>query len=199
MRIVGGRWRGRPLAAPSGRDVTRPTTDRNREAIASMLLSAAGLDLSGVRVLDAFAGSGAMGLELLSRGAEHATFVERDGRTARVLASNVDACDARALCRVVRGDALALAREGRLGGGPFGIVFLDPPYAMPSADVRDLVEALAGNGALAGGALVAYERASDAPGLGLEDASCAMRARMLKHKSYGITSVDLYRMGEHDD
>ena len=74
-----------------------------------------------------------------------------------------------------------------------------PTEQTPITTRTQLVEALAGNGALAGGALVAYERASDAPGLGLEDASCAMRARMLKHKSYGITSVDLYRMGEHDD
>ena len=72
MRIVGGKWRGRQIEAPDGRDVTRPTTDRTREQIASMILSAAGLDLSGTSVLDAFAGSGAMGLELLSRGAARA-------------------------------------------------------------------------------------------------------------------------------
>ena len=73
MRIVGGKWRGRQIEAPDGRDVTRPTTDRTREQIASMILSAAGLDLSGTSVLDAFAGSGAMGLELLSRGAARAS------------------------------------------------------------------------------------------------------------------------------
>ena len=80
MRIVGGKWRGRQIEAPDGRDVTRPTTDRTREQIASMILSAAGLDLSGTSVLDAFAGSGAMGLELLSRGAARATFLDRDRR-----------------------------------------------------------------------------------------------------------------------
>ena len=68
MRIVGGKWKGRSIEAPQGRDVTRPTTDRAREQIASMVLSARGLDLSGDLVLDAFAGSGAMGLELFSRG-----------------------------------------------------------------------------------------------------------------------------------
>ena len=78
MRIVGGKWRGHPLEAPEGRDVTRPTTDRTRESIASMVLSAFGLDLSDVSLLDAFAGSGAIGLELLSRGAASATFVDRD-------------------------------------------------------------------------------------------------------------------------
>ena len=85
MRIVGGKWRGRRIEAPEGRGVTRPTTDRMRESIASMILSARGLDLSGESVLDAFAGSGAMGLELLSRGAAHATFVDRDrGAVARL-------------------------------------------------------------------------------------------------------------------
>ena len=85
MRIVGGKWRGRQIEAPEGRGVTRPTTDRMRESMASMILSARGLDLSGESVLDAFAGSGAMGLELLSRGAAHATFVDRDrGAVARL-------------------------------------------------------------------------------------------------------------------
>ena len=72
MRIVGGEWRGRPIDSPKGRDVSRPTTDRVREAIASMLESALPEGIEGSRVLDAFAGSGALGLEVLSRGAEHA-------------------------------------------------------------------------------------------------------------------------------
>ena len=80
MRIVGGKWRGLSVEAPEGRGTTRPTTDRNRERFASMILSAAGLDLSGVEVLDAFAGSGAMGFELVSRGAASAVFVDLDRR-----------------------------------------------------------------------------------------------------------------------
>lgn len=85
MRIVGGEWKGHPIEAPEGRDVTRPTTDRVREAVSSMLMSARGLTLDGASVLDAFAGSGALGLELLSRGAAHATFVDLDrGACARV-------------------------------------------------------------------------------------------------------------------
>ena len=85
MRIVGGKWRGRAIEAPRGRDVTRPTTDRTRERVASMVLSAMGLDLSGRSVLDAFAGSGAMGFELLSRGAARATFVDRDRRAVALV------------------------------------------------------------------------------------------------------------------
>lgn len=198
MRIVGGRWRGRVLEAPPGRDVTRPTTDRNREAIVSMLLSAAGLDLSGRRVLDAFAGSGAMGLELLSRGAASATFVEQSPRVVSVLRRNVATCAAQGLARIVRGDALRLAAAGRISGGPFDIVCLDPPYAMAASDVAALVKALFSHGALAPGALVCYERASDAPGLGLEGASGLASARIIRQKRYGITSVDLYQLGGND-
>ena len=78
MRIVAGQWRGRPIESPRGREVSRPTTDRVREAIASMLESALAEGIEGARVLDAFAGSGALGLEMLSRGAGHATFFDAD-------------------------------------------------------------------------------------------------------------------------
>ena len=134
MRIVGGKWRGLSVEAPEGRGTTRPTTDRNRERFASMILSAAGLDLSGVEVLDAFAGSGAMGFELVSRGAARAVFVDLDRRAvARIRRTaerslHADASEWRALA----GDACALAEQGRIPGGPFGVVFLDPPYAHAS-------------------------------------------------------------------
>ena len=78
MRIVGGKWRGRSIQPPKGYALTRPTAERTREAIASSILAAFGLNLENASVLDAFAGSGAMGLELLSRGAAHATFVDQD-------------------------------------------------------------------------------------------------------------------------
>ena len=82
MRVVGGIWKGHPLEAPQGRSVTRPTTDRVREALASMMESAFGLDLSGRHVLDAFGGSGAFGIEMLSRGMEEATFIDQDRKAA---------------------------------------------------------------------------------------------------------------------
>ena len=113
MRIVGGKWKGLAVEAPEGRGTTRPTTDRNRERIASMILSAAGLDLTGTRVLDAFAGSGAMGFELVSRGAASATFVDLDRRAvARIRRTaerslRADASEWRALA----GDACSLAEE----------------------------------------------------------------------------------------
>lgn len=192
MRIVGGDWRGRSIEAPEGRDTTRPTTDRTREGIASMLLSACGLDLSGVRVLDAFAGSGALGLELLSRGAEHATFVERNRKVANVVRCNIKALGADGRATLVAGDAFRLAERG-ISGGPFGIVVLDPPYATPAEDVAALVENLAAAGCLTPDALVLYERAAQAPGLPLIIAST------IRERSYGDTSVDLLRLGGNHD
>ncbi len=187
MRIVGGKWKGLAVEAPEGRGTTRPTTDRNRERIASMILSAAGLDLTGTRVLDAFAGSGAMGFELVSRGAALATFVDLDRRAvARIRRTaerslRADASEWRALA----GDACSLAEQGRIPGGPFGVVFLDPPYAVEASRVAALVRALAARGALERGAIVVYERSAKSPGIegaGLE---------LAKSKSQGITAVDL--------
>lgn len=187
MRIVGGKWRGLSVEAPQGRATTRPTTDRNRERIASMILSAAGLDLTGLAVLDAFAGSGAMGFELVSRGARSATFVDLDrGAAARIRRTaerslHADPCEWRA----VAGDAGALAEQGRIPGGPFGVVFLDPPYAMEAGRVRALVDALASHGALAPEAIVVYEHASGEAGI---DGGAL---RLGKSKSKGVTTVDL--------
>lgn len=187
MRIVGGKWKGLAVEAPEGRGTTRPTTDRNRERIASMILSAAGLDLTGTRVLDAFAGSGAMGFELVSRGAASATFVDLDRRAvARIRRTAERSLRADASeWRVLAGDACSLAEQGRIPGGPFGVVFLDPPYAVEASRVAALVRALAARGALERGAIVVYERSAKSPGIegaGLE---------LAKSKSQGITAVDL--------
>ena len=189
MRIVGGEWRGLPIAAPEGRD-TRPTTDRMRESIASMILSAKGLDLGGASVLDAFAGSGAMGFELLSRGAERCTFVDRDRKAVALIRQNARTLKAPAgSVDVVSGDALKLAADGRLPGAPFDVVFLDPPYALEASRVTALVLALAQHDFLARDAIVVYERSSSSPGLELSDASLA------KSKRHGTTSVDLWTIG----
>ncbi|MEO0558541.1 MAG: 16S rRNA (guanine(966)-N(2))-methyltransferase RsmD [Bacteroidota bacterium] len=122
MRISGGTWGRRPIEAPPGRG-TRPTTDRVREALFS-LLDARGV-LASSRVIDLFAGSGALGLEALSRGAEHATFVERHGPTLAVARRNAASLDALARSRFVRSDVRAfLGREG----SPVELVLADPPY-----------------------------------------------------------------------
>lgn len=185
MRIVGGEWRGRALRAPEGRD-TRPTTDKVRESIASIVTSAAGGSLEGASVLDAFAGSGALAFEMLSRGAARATLVEQGPRALACVRANAQVLGAgRERALVLRGDAFALARRGRVAGAPFDLVLLDPPYATPAASLSELVGQLDAAGALAAGALVMYERASDAPGM-----APAGFELMSTHR-YGSTSVDV--------
>ncbi|HEX6308845.1 MAG TPA: 16S rRNA (guanine(966)-N(2))-methyltransferase RsmD [Longimicrobiales bacterium] len=121
MRIIAGRWRGHNIAAPPG-EKTRPTTDRVREAWMSALQH----DLPGARVLDLFAGSGALGLEALSRGAAHVTFVESGAGPLRALQSNITRLGAAAEVDVVRADAMRYA--GSLPAAAFDIALADPPY-----------------------------------------------------------------------
>ncbi len=125
-RIIAGEAKGRRLKVPRG-DRVRPTTDRVRESIFAALGSLT--DLDGVTVLDAFAGSGAMGLEALSRGAAHATFVERHPPTAAILRANVAALDFGDRSRIVRGDVLRWL--GAHGDEHFDVAFCDPPYDFP--------------------------------------------------------------------
>ncbi len=187
MHIVGGEWKGRAIESPDGRGVARPTTERTREAIASMVLSAFALDLSDVTVLDAFAGSGAIGLELLSRGAKSCTFVDRDRQMAARVRRNVQTLGASDRSHVLVGDAQKLVERG-VAGAPFSLVVLDPPYAMEASWVAQLVERLFASGQLVPGAYVLYERAEKAAALSL---SCAT---VIKEKTRGITGVTLYRM-----
>jgi 16S rRNA (guanine966-N2)-methyltransferase len=132
VRIVAGSFKGRRLHAPPGRD-TRPTADRVREALFSILGQ-----LDGERVLDLFAGSGALGLEALSRGAGEAVFVDSDSRAINAISRNLEAVGVRAA--VHRRDALAYLRAA--SDGPFDLVFLDPPYSSASELAGSLSEAL---------------------------------------------------------
>ena len=127
MRIIAGRWRGHGIQAPPD-DRTRPTTDRVREAWMSMMQSA----IPDARVLDLFAGSGGLGLEALSRGARHATFVEKGGRALKTLRSNIQKLGAEAETTVIRGDALEFAE--RVEPGEYEIVLADPPYDSGAAE-----------------------------------------------------------------
>jgi 16S rRNA (guanine966-N2)-methyltransferase len=119
VRVVAGELRGRRLESPPGR-ATRPTSDRAREALFSILGPVA-----GARVLDLYAGSGALAIEALSRGAAHADLVERDPRAAAAIRRNLDALGI-AVAAVHRRDVLAFLRAG---GGPYDLVFADPPYS----------------------------------------------------------------------
>ena len=165
MRIVAGKFKGRAVCPPPGRG-TRPTTDRVREALFSALWARMG-SFEGARVLDAFAGSGALGLEALSRGAASCTFVERDPAALKILRENIASLSLpRAVADVRAADAFAVCMQGslpaRAAAAPFSLVLLDPPYAVPAAEVAGLLQALADAGALALGALVSYEHAREA-------------------------------------
>ena len=120
MRIVAGQWRGRRLAAPPGR-TTRPTSDRVREAVFAIPGA-----LDGERVLDLYAGSGALGLEALSRGAAEATLVDRNRAALSALRANVDALGAPA--RVIASDVAVFLETAGRRGDQYDLVFLDPPY-----------------------------------------------------------------------
>jgi len=136
-RIIAGRWGGRRLTTLDGA-TTRPSTDRVREAMFASLSSELG-GWRGVRALDLFSGSGALGLEALSRGAETADLVESDRRAAAVLARNIRDLGA-ADARLHRTTTQGFLR--RSPGEPYHLVFLDPPYAMPSEELREIVGAL---------------------------------------------------------
>ncbi len=126
MRIVGGSLRGRPIAVPSGRSV-RPTSDRAREAVFNILAHGMGVDLHGARVLDLFAGSGAYGLEALSRGAASVVLIDNAAPSLAVIQTNIEGLEVADRARVVRADAARLTNGADIPG-PFDLVFLDPPY-----------------------------------------------------------------------
>ncbi|MHB1016379.1 MAG: 16S rRNA (guanine(966)-N(2))-methyltransferase RsmD [Coriobacteriia bacterium] len=180
MRIIGGQWRGRTLVAPTGRD-TRPTTDRVREAIFSSVYSTIG-ELEGLHVLDLYAGSGALGLEALSRGAQHVTFVERDRRAVSSIEANLRSLDlAVDRWRLLRADASRLVTVGDVGR--VSLLFADPPYTMDAFVLWQVLEGLGAAGVLEVGCLVAYEHRAD--GGGVPPGGFSLTAQ----KRYGDTGV----------
>ncbi|HEY5031205.1 MAG TPA: 16S rRNA (guanine(966)-N(2))-methyltransferase RsmD [Actinomycetes bacterium] len=157
-RIIAGSSGGRRLSVPPGTS-TRPTSDRAREALFSTLEALLGT-LSGKRFLDLYSGSGAVGLEAVSRGASAALLVDDDRRALAALAAN---------CAAVGGSAATVSSAAveRLVAGagpadPYDVAFLDPPYVSDATDVRDVLEQLRANGWLAAGAVVVVERATRA-------------------------------------
>ena len=186
MRIVGGKWKGRAIEAPDGKGTTRPTTDRTREAIASSILASRGLDLSESRVLDAFAGSGAMGFELLSRGALYATFVDKDRKTCERIKRTAKSLGvASSEMSVICGDTARLAESSQLFGAPFDVVFLDPPYAVEAEVVSKLLRDLIQQGSLTEDAVVVYEHSHKSDSVSLDN------FELSKSKRYCIAQVDV--------
>ena len=178
MRIVAGLWRGRALSAPKG-EATRPTADRVRQALFDMLLHApwAGREaLVGATVLDAFAGTGALGLEALSRGAAHAHFLERDRAALAARRANVAALKAPATIHAA--DATRPPP-----GVPCSVVFLDPPYGQGL--IERALPALAQAGWLAQGALIVAETA--------RDETLALPGEVLAERSHGAATLTICR------
>jgi 16S rRNA (guanine966-N2)-methyltransferase len=174
-RVIAGQARGRRLTVPAGR-TTRPTSDRAREALFAAAGSILG-SFTGLRVLDLYAGSGAVGLEALSRGAAGALLVEADPRAARVIRANIDAVGLPGAGLVTDRVERMLARGLPAGAEPYDFVFADPPYAMADDEVTGMLAALAAGGWLAPGALVIVERASRSEPLRWPDGFSPGRSR----------------------
>ena len=194
MRIVGGRHRGRRLLAPPG-DTVRPTSDRARQALFNILshgrLAAGGVPFAGAAVLDAFAGTGALGLEALSRGAAEAVFIERDLEAIAVLRRNVAALGESAHAEIVPGDAARPPRAGL----QCTVAFVDPPYrsglAAPALEALDRADWLAPD-ALAIVELGAREQLTPPAGFALLDERVYGAARLVFLRR-DATAVALWR------
>lgn len=182
MRIVGGRFKGRRLAPVKGLH-TRPTSDRVREAVFNILPR----DFPFRTVLDLFAGTGAMGLEALSRGAEEATFVDSDAAAVSVIRKNLELCGEEA--RVIRKDAPSALKEFARKGEQFDLIIIDPPY---SSDLAfQALKAIDQGGILSPGGVIVAEAAKRAP---LEAEFSGLEA--FDERRYGDTMVCFYRHRE---
>src|ERR1700758_252220 len=157
MRVVGGRLRGRNLASPSSQSI-RPTADRLRESVFNILVHAYDNPIEGSRVLDLFAGTGALGIEAVSRGAAFALFVDNGAEARALLRNNVEALALGGVTKVYRRDATDLGPAHPME--PFSLVFLDPPYGKGLADTALL--SLRDGGWLTPGALLVVEEAKAA-------------------------------------
>src|SRR6201989_348624 len=157
MRVVGGRLKGRNIAAPTSRDI-RPTSDRLRESLFNILVHAYDNPIDGARVLDLFAGTGALGIEAVSRGAVFALFVDNGAEARALLRNNVETLALGGVSKVYRRDATDLGPAHPMQ--PFSLAFLDPPYGKGLAEKA--LASLREGGWLTPGALVVVEEAKAA-------------------------------------
>jgi len=187
MRIIGGKYRGKQLLSPSD-DSIRPTADRVRESMFNILSSRLGPVFHDIRVLDLFAGTGALGLEALSRGASHVTFVDTGVEARGLIRDHIEAFGAGGVTKLLRRDATDLGTPGTFG--QFNLVFLDPPYRKGLGE--QALSGLAANGWLAQGATIVFEESAEAEialpaGFTLED-----------RREYGAAAVHFLRFGPED-
>jgi len=188
MRIVGGRFKGRAIAGPKGDGGLarlRPSSDRLREAVFNLIAHGDYPDLDGARVLDLFAGTGAMGLEALSRGAARVQFVD-DGAEARaLLRQNIEAFEVIGETKIYRRDA---TRLGENRGEPFDFLFLDPPYRKGLGD-KAILAALNG-GWLKDGSVVVHETHAD------ETPETEKRLSPIDERRYGVCKLTINRVDQ---
>ncbi len=180
MRVIAGKWRGKKLRTPEGNDI-RPTSDRARGALFNVLAhgkpAATGFRLQGAIVLDAFAGTGALGLEALSRGAKHVSFIENAATSITILRANIEACGARQACDIHQADAANPPNAG----SACSLILMDPPYGkeLPGPSLA----ALSAAGWIAAGAICCVELGKDEtfdPPHGFEQ---------LDHRRYGAARI----------
>lgn len=188
MRVIAGSAKGRRLKTVASRKV-RPTADRVKEALYSMVGSR--IELQGARALDLFAGSGALGIEALSRGAASATFVERDRQTGRLLRQNVEACGFAGRAEVIPRSVVGAIEELADRGAVFDLVLIDPPYAERLAG--RVLSALDRAGIAAEEGVIAVEHGND------EELSDVGRLRLTQSRRYGSTSVTLLSRQRADE
>ena len=185
MRIVGGRLRGRLLEAPASRAI-RPTSERLRESIFDILIHRHAGVVEGARVVDLFAGSGALGIEALSRGAKFALFVDNGSEARALMRANVEVFALGGVTRIWRADATLLGKAP--AGPPFTLAFLDPPYdkGLAGPALAGLVE----GGWLAPGALVVVEESAEA------EIGAPTALRIVDERVYGETKVVFLAYGD---
>ncbi|MGD9783172.1 MAG: 16S rRNA (guanine(966)-N(2))-methyltransferase RsmD [Hyphomicrobiaceae bacterium] len=179
MRIVAGRFKGRAVATPAHEGV-RPTSDRVREAVFNILSHGVReFDIAGTRVIDLFAGTGALGLEALSRGAAYCLFVEQDARSRALVRRNVEAFELTGVTRIWRRDAIDLGPAGNIT--PFDLAFIDPPYGQGLGD-KALASLMLG-GWLRPGAIAVLEEARG------NVVSLALGLEEIDRRAWGDTEV----------
>lgn len=189
MRITGGSFRGRPLVAPPDARV-RPTADKVRQAVFNILAHndlGLGFSLEGARVVDLFAGTGALGIEAISRGASFCLFVDDSSESRALIRRNVEALQLTGVTKIWRRDATDLGPMPAGSGGPFTLAFLDPPYR--KALMAPALTALREGGWLASNALAVAETAAD------ESAVTADGFHQLDARVYGDTRVEFLALG----
>lgn len=177
MRVIAGTAKGHPLGAPTGHG-TRPTADRVREAVFSSLQTV----IVGMRVLDLYAGSGAVGIEALSRGAEAATFVERDRRACATVRANLATTRLADGAEVLARDVRSAVPDLATAGATFDLVFLDPPYKVDPDELREVLASVPD--VLAPGGLVRLEQAAKGP-----DADWPEALLVTRERRYGDTRI----------